>query len=110
VVARTASDERCPSSPRQKASLVSGSSTIASTTNVASASTDGSRLTRTLPLTEAPSFSQIAWTFALALSQEPSERANTVTSPRVAATAASPHAMAPDPAIAKRSDTTSPSG
>ena len=49
--------------------------------------------------------SQIEWTLASALSQEPSERANTVTSPRVAATAASPHAMAPDPAIARRSDT-----
>ena len=85
--------------------LASGSSTIASTTNVASSSTAGSRLTVTLPLTLAPSRSQIAWTLRLALSHEPSERANTVTSPRVAATAASPHAMAPDPAIAKRSDT-----
>ena len=56
----------------------------------------------------APSFSQIAWTLAVALSHEASERANTVTSPRVAATAASPHAMAPDPAMARRSDTAIP--
>ena len=90
---------------RQISALASGSSTIASTTNVASWSTAGSRLTRTLPLTDAPSLSQIAWTLAVALSHEASERANTVTSPRVAATAASPHAMAPDPAIARRSDT-----
>ena len=90
---------------RQNSALVCGSSTIASTTNVASASTAGSRLTVTLPLTDAPSFSQIEWTLALALSHEPSERANTVTWPCVAATAASPHAMAPDPAIANRSDT-----
>jgi ketopantoate reductase len=34
------------------------------------------------------------------------ERAKTVTWPRVAATAARPHAMAPDPAIARRSDDT----
>ena len=94
--------------PSQNAALVTGSSTIASTTNVASRSTAGSRLTVTLPLTLAPSLSQIERTLAVALSHEPSERANTVTWPRVAATAASPHAMAPDPAIAKRSDTGAP--
>ena len=43
-------------------------------------------------------------TRAEALSHEPSERANTVTWPWPAATAARPHAMAPDPAIARRSD------
>ena len=104
-MASIASGATWPFRPRQNSALAAASSTIASTTNVASVSTAGSRLMCTLPLTEAPSFSQIEWTLACALSQEPSERANTVTWPCVAATAAKPHAMAPDPAIARRSDT-----
>ena len=95
VVARMASSARCASSARQISALASGSSTMASTTNVASSSTAGSRLTMTLPLTFAPRRSQMLWTLDFALSHEPSERANTVTWPCVAATAASPHAMAP---------------
>jgi hypothetical protein len=58
-----------------------------------------------LPFTDAPSFAQSPRTVPEAFSQEASDRANTVTSPRVAAMAASPHAMAPEPAIARRSDT-----
>ena len=108
VVASTASSPRCAEKLRHTPALARGSSTIASTTNVASRSTSGSRLIVTLPLTRVPSFSQSLCSLACALSQEPSERANTVTWPRPAATAARPHAMAPDPAIAKRSDTTGP--
>ena len=81
VVARTASSARCPPSRLQISAFASGSSTIASTTNVASSSTAGSRLTVTLPLTLAPRRSQIEWTLDFALSHEPSERANTVTWP-----------------------------
>ena len=53
-MASTASSARCSPSRFQISALASGSSTIASTTNVASASTAGSRLTMTLPLTLAP--------------------------------------------------------
>src|SRR3954453_18484775 len=92
------SDARGPSRASSSA-LAEVSSTIASTRNVASLRASRSPTTWTREGSTFSSFPQVFSTVARARSWEPSERAQSTTSPCSAADAASPQAIAPDPAM-----------
>jgi hypothetical protein len=108
VVASSVSGGSCPPSAATSSHLAAGDSTIASTTKVDWERSAGSQVTRSVPFTFAPAFSHSARIRWSALPADPSDRAHTTTGPRWAATAASPHAMAPLPAIPTVSDISLP--
>src|SRR4051794_5558028 len=99
VLPITASSEASGPSRASSSALAEVSSTIASTRNVASLRASRSPTTWTREGSTFSSFPQVFSTVARARSWEPSERAQSTTSPCSAADAASPQAIAPDPAM-----------
>ena len=91
-MARIAAGASTGSKAANSSPLATVSSTIASTTNVASARRSGSQVTSTAPFRRAP-----------ARCADAVERAHRTTGPWAAATAARPHAMVPLPTMPTRS-------